>query len=210
MRAYRSPAETRLSGVFAAATTRMQSAGQAAAQREQPTHFSSPESSKRCSLWRPRKRGYTGVFSSGYSYVTGPSAQRASVVLRPRSVSPKARYVLRTGPRSGARTTSTTSGPGSYGISESPSVDRHHEDRGHEGVERRQREEHLPAQRHQLVVAQPRQRGAHPDEHEDEGERLDEHDDRVDPRRRVDERDVPAAEEQRRAQRRDDDDVDVL
>ena len=42
MRAYRSPAETRLSGVFSAATTRMQSAGQAAAQSEQPTHFSSP------------------------------------------------------------------------------------------------------------------------------------------------------------------------
>ena len=29
----------------------------AAAQREQPTHFSRPVSSKRWSLWRPRKRG---------------------------------------------------------------------------------------------------------------------------------------------------------
>ena len=29
----------------------------AAAQSEQPTHFSRPVSSKRCSLWRPRKRG---------------------------------------------------------------------------------------------------------------------------------------------------------
>ena len=55
--AYRSPALTRFSGVFSAATTRMQSAGQAAAHSEQPTHFSSPVSSNRCSLWRPRKRG---------------------------------------------------------------------------------------------------------------------------------------------------------
>ena len=69
----------------------MQSAGQAAAQSEQPTHFSRPVSSKRWSLWRPRKRGYTGVFSSGYWIVTGPSMIRAKVVFRPRSVSPKAR-----------------------------------------------------------------------------------------------------------------------
>ena len=55
--AYRSPALTRCSGVFSAATTRMQSAGQAAAHSEHPTHFSSPVSSNRCSLWRPRKRG---------------------------------------------------------------------------------------------------------------------------------------------------------
>src|SRR3954463_99963 len=69
----------------------MQPAGQAAAQRRQPTHFSSPESSKRCSLWRPRKRGYTGVFSSGYWIVTGPSTRRAEGVFRARSVSPEAR-----------------------------------------------------------------------------------------------------------------------
>ena len=36
------PAETRLSGVFSAGTTRMQSAGHAPAQSEQPTHFSRP------------------------------------------------------------------------------------------------------------------------------------------------------------------------
>ena len=51
-----SPGETRFSGVFSSATTRMQSAGQAAAQSEQPTHFSNPLSC-RCSRWRPRKRG---------------------------------------------------------------------------------------------------------------------------------------------------------
>ena len=56
MRAYRSPAETRLSVVFSAATTRMQSAGHAAAQSEQPTHFSSPFWCRQ-SRCRPRKRG---------------------------------------------------------------------------------------------------------------------------------------------------------
>ena len=69
----------------------MQSAGQAAAHSEQPTHFSSPVSSNRWSLWRPRKRGYTAVFSSGYWIVTGPSTMRAIVVFRPRRVSPKTR-----------------------------------------------------------------------------------------------------------------------
>src|SRR5437660_12585300 len=92
--AYRSPALTRLSGLFSAATTRMQSAGHAAAHSEHPTHFSSPVSSKRWSLWRPRKRGYTGVFSSGYWIVVGPSTIRPNVVFRPRSVSPNARYAL--------------------------------------------------------------------------------------------------------------------
>ena len=56
MRAYRSPAETRCSAVFSAATTRMQSDGHAAAQSEQPTHFSRPFA-WRWSRWRPRKRG---------------------------------------------------------------------------------------------------------------------------------------------------------
>ena len=50
------PAETRFSAVFSSATTRMQSAGHAAAQREQPTHFSSPFSCL-CRRCRPRKRG---------------------------------------------------------------------------------------------------------------------------------------------------------
>src|SRR5262249_60712765 len=64
MRAYRSPGDTRLSAVFSAATTRMQSAGQAAAQSEQPTHFSSPFS-WRGGVWRPRERGETGPVKSG-------------------------------------------------------------------------------------------------------------------------------------------------
>jgi hypothetical protein len=41
--------------------------------------------------WRPRKRGKTGVFSSGYSIVWGPSTRRAKVVFNPRIVSPKTR-----------------------------------------------------------------------------------------------------------------------
>ena len=39
-----------------AGTTRMQSAGHAAAQSEQPTHFSNPFSCRQ-RRWRPRKRG---------------------------------------------------------------------------------------------------------------------------------------------------------
>ena len=66
--------------------------------------------------------------------------------------------------------------------------------------------------RHELVVAQPRQRRADPDEEVDEEEHLPQHDERVDPRRRMDaERQPPAAEEERRGDRRDDDDhVQVL
>ena len=51
----------------------MQSAGHAAAHSEQPTHFSRPVSSKRCRRWRPRKRGETGVFSSGDWMGVGPA-----------------------------------------------------------------------------------------------------------------------------------------
>src|SRR5207244_4517876 len=179
MRAYLSPADTRLPGVFSAATTRMQSAGHAAAQSEQPTHFSRPAwapfwgmSSKRWSLCRPLKRGYTGVFSSGYSTVAAGSAKRPSVVKRPRTVSRNVRQVPRTAPGRGVRCTTTTASPGFHvetargegwpGIS----VRGHHEDGGHECVHGRERQEHLPAEAHQLVVAQARERGAHPDEQE--------------------------------------------
>src|SRR5438874_832347 len=86
MRAYRSPADTRLSGVFSAATTRMQSAGQAAAQSEHPTHFSSPFS-YRCSLWRPRKRGYTGRLYSGYCCVIGFLNNCLKVTAKPLTLS---------------------------------------------------------------------------------------------------------------------------
>src|SRR3954464_13352776 len=85
MRAYRPPPETRLSGVFSAATTRMQSAGHAAAQSEQPTHFSSPFS---CSQrrWRPRKRGLPGRFDSVYCCVIGFLKTCFSVTPKPLKV----------------------------------------------------------------------------------------------------------------------------
>src|SRR5438105_889076 len=153
----------RCSGVFSAATTRMQSAGQAAAHSEQPTHFSSPVSSKRCSRWRPRKRGYTGTFSSGYWIVFGPSMMREKVVFRPRSVSPKARYAPPAPPGSGPRWTAIVSLPGSQAMS----VGGDDQDRGDEGVDGRERQQDLPAEAHQLVVAQARQRRADPDEQHD-------------------------------------------
>src|SRR5215210_8616150 len=85
IRAYRSPAETRLPGVFSAGTTRMQSAGHAAAQSEQPTHFSSPFSCT-CNRCRPRKRGYSGRLYSGYCCVIGFLKICLKVTPKPRTL----------------------------------------------------------------------------------------------------------------------------
>ena len=74
-----------MSGVFSSATTRMQSAGQAAAQSEQPTHFSSPFAC-RWSRCRPRKRGYTGRLNSGYCCVMGFLKMCLKVTPKPLSV----------------------------------------------------------------------------------------------------------------------------
>src|SRR5580765_5750454 len=120
MRAYRSPAETRLPGVFSAATTRMQSAGQAAAQSEQPTHFSSPFEC-RCSWCRPRKRGYTGRLYSGYCCVIGFLKIWRSVTPKPLTLS------------------------NGCGLTHA-SLDQHHEEGGDERVQGRDRQEHLPAE----------------------------------------------------------------
>src|ERR1700689_2549217 len=122
----------------------MQSAGQAAAQSEQPTHFSSPgwagsEVSNLCSRWRPRKRGYTGTFSSGYWIVTGPSMIRANVVFSPRSVSPNVRYAPAARLGAGWRMTSMTSADGSYG---DISGSRGDNDCGDQDVESGQRQQH--------------------------------------------------------------------
>src|SRR5215510_6186803 len=124
MRAYRSPAETRLSAVFSAATTRMQSAGQAAAQSEQPTHFSRPFSCtwRRC---RPRKRGYTGRLYSGYCCVIG---------------------FLNSWPK-------VTANPLRLSIGCGLISDQGDEEGGDDRVQRRDREQDLPAEPHQLVVA---------------------------------------------------------
>src|SRR2546423_8040457 len=163
----------------------MHFAGQAAAQSEQPTHFSSPVSSKRCIRWRPRKRGYTGVFSSGYWIVTVPSGTRANTVARPRRVMPNARYTPPSPPGSGPRSTSITESGGGYGLiyghlptdvqrrlgawGEAADGGRcpsghDHQDRRDQDVQGGERQQDLPAERHELVVAEARQRSPNPDE----------------------------------------------
>src|SRR4051794_2943334 len=89
--------------------------------------------------------------------------------------------------------------------------------RDRDDPEQREGDQPLPAERHELVVAHPRQRPAQPDEDEDEEEHLAHEPqegpvagvrarpDLVDPERRV-----PAAQEQRGGQRRDGRHVDVL
>src|SRR5919201_4499163 len=49
-----------------------------------------------------------------------------------------------------------------------------HAGSGHEKVHDRQRQEHLPAESHQLVVPVPRQRPAHPDVEEEDRRHFDE------------------------------------
>jgi hypothetical protein len=82
--------------------------------------------------------------------------------------------------------------------------------RGHEGIEGGERKQDLPPEAHQLVVAQARERGADPDEEEDERAHLREHDEGVQPSGLVPERDVPAAEEDRHRDSGDHEDVQVL
>src|SRR3954451_23994589 len=139
MRAYRSPGETRLSAVFSAATTRMQSAGQAAAQREQPTHFLRPFSWRQ-SRCRPRKRGKTGRLNSGYCCVIGFLKICLNVTAKPLRLS------------------------NGCGLMRRLPSDECHQDRGHEGVQGRDGQEYLPAEAHELVVAKAGERRPHPDE----------------------------------------------
>src|SRR3954453_1366640 len=144
----------------------MQSAGRAAAQREQPTHFSSPFSWT-FRRWRPRKRGYTGRLYSGYCCVIGFLKTCLRVTPKPLSVF------------------------GITAIGLSPS-DQHHEEGRRERVERRDGQQHLPPEPHQLVVAQPRQRRAQPDEGRDEDEQLEDEPERPERVELVDPREVPA------------------
>ena len=76
-------------------------------------------SSKRCSLWRPRKRGNTGTFSSGYCTVVVPAKICPKVVFSPRAVSRNVRQVPRVAPGLGERTTSITSSAGRHSPSRS-------------------------------------------------------------------------------------------
>src|SRR5262245_23758435 len=125
----------------------MQSAGHAAAQSEQPTHFSSPFS-WRWSRCRPRKRGYTGRLYSGYCCVIGLPKSCRNVTANPRRVSI------------------------ACGITRCSSNEDHQEGRD-ERVDRGDGEQDLPAEAHQLVVAQARQRGTDPDEERDEDPELE-------------------------------------
>src|SRR5215216_3100028 len=125
----------------------MQSAGHAAAQSEQPTHFSNPFSCRQ-SRWRPRQRGYTGRLYSGYCCVIGFLKICLSVTPKPRTES------------------------NGWGLMRA-SIDQHHEEGRRDRVHRCDREEHLPAEAHELVVPQPRQRRADPDEHADDEEDLE-------------------------------------
>ena len=72
-------------------------------------------------------------------------------------------------PARAARWTAIWSSPGDQ---RAHRVHRHDDDRRHERVERRERQQDLPAEAHQLVVAQARQRRADPDEEGDEEQHL--------------------------------------
>src|SRR5436309_6346302 len=174
-RAYRTPADTWLTCVSSSATTRMQSAGHAAAQSEQPTHFSSPLR-WRCSRWRPRNRGYTGRLYSGYCCVIGFLKSCLNVTAKPLTLSIGCGLI---------------------------SVHPDHEKRGDDGVDRRDGQQHLPPESHQLVVPEAGHRRAHPDEERHQQEELDEEPQR--PERRVGA--VPAGEEERHGKRGERDQV---
>ena len=74
-------------------------------------------------------------------------------------------------------------------------------------VDGRERQQDLPAEAHQLVVAQPGQRGADPDEDEDQRQDLGDHPDRVEEARA---RAHPAAEEEGHGDGRDHEHLQVL
>ena len=80
--------------MFSAATTRMQSAGQAAAHSEQPTHFSSPLSSA-VELVAAAEARVDGPLLLGVLAVVVPAKTCAKVVFSPRAVSRKVRQVPR-------------------------------------------------------------------------------------------------------------------
>src|SRR5919199_2803817 len=109
---------------------------------------------------------------------------RANVVFRPRSVSPKARYRPPAPPGCGAVWTAMTSPPGVQGmwaLRALGSVGHDEDDRRDQRVQGRQRQEHLPAEAHELVVAQARERRADPEEEEDQEAHLRQDHERVDP-----------------------------
>src|SRR5262245_17313176 len=82
--------------------------------------------------------------------------------------------------------------------------------RSQDDVEERRRQQHLPSEIHQLVVAETRQRPAQPDVEEQEEEYFRQEPDRAQPRDVFNPRPVPPAQEQRRRQHRNGHHIDVL
>src|SRR5512143_2109260 len=125
-------------------------------------------------MMRPRQRAGRAIFVSGYWTV-------AFLRNRWRKVNAIVRMLL------------------SMATSRPSRVDGQHDRPGDEQVQDGQRQEHLPAEAHELVVAGPRQRAADEDEEGDEAGRLQEEPDD----RRQEPGPQPAAEEQGRGQGRD-------
>src|SRR5215510_1858426 len=82
--------------------------------------------------------------------------------------------------------------------------------RSQDYVEERRRQQHLPPEIHQLVVAETRQRPAQPDVEEQEEENFGQEPDGAQPRVSFDARPIPSAQEQRRRQHRNGHHIDVL
>src|SRR5438874_4910946 len=82
---------------------------------------------------------------------------------------------------------------------------RDQDDRGDDHVEQTERQQDLPAEAHEHVVAKTREGAAEPDVEEYEEHHLEEEGEY-----RWHEPQVPAAEEQQRGERRDRDDIEVL
>src|SRR5258706_1759598 len=83
------------------------------------------------------------------------------------------------------------------------------QDRRHHQIRERQRDQDLPAERHELVDAQPRKRRADPHEHEHEEVGLEREPEHPEEREDLDERAMPRSEPQRRDDRRHDRDLAV-
>src|SRR5215475_12280935 len=84
------------------------------------------------------------------------------------------------------------------------------DDRSQDDVKERRRQQHLPPEIHQLVVAETRQRPAQPDVKEQEEEDLGQEVDGPQPGYIFDIGSIPSAQEQRRGQHRDGHHIDVL
>src|SRR3990172_4692563 len=129
----------------------MQRAGQAPAHSSQPMHFSIP-SGYRLRTWRPWKRCGLARISFGYSVVTMslpriPREKSLPVTRRPLQISSM---------------TPTRSTPGKSELANADQHGRHHQ------PQQCSRDESLPTERHELVVAKTRESGADPKEHEDQ------------------------------------------